>query len=365
MKKWMILVVALGMLLSFAACSSVEEPKEEIPAEPETEAVTESEQPEAQEEPEQPEPEEKQEEAICRNQLTGEACTEEVLLQRPVAVMINNLNEEVQNVQCGLSQADVILETYVEGGITRLMAVFKDVSEVEQLGTIRSARIDYAELANAYDLLYFHVGEDKKYCKPYRESVQMDDIDLGIHNLGFREKNGLASEHTYYAAGEALYSGAEKLGRRMETTLLTSWFHFCDEGANQPPAGGEVCNVLQVKFSGNNSDAFHYNAETGLYERWTYGAVRTDYKTDAVTAVKNVFVFGTTVRLFEDEKHVDVALEGGDGYYASEGQIIPILWTVDENGRFAVTTTDGEPLTVNVGSSYICLNQDQYEPSWK
>lgn len=361
MKKWIALLLALVMLMSLVACGK---PVEELPEETETvvEPVEQSEIPE-----EVPEEELEEEPVVIelRNQLTGDACTEEALKQRPVAVMINNLNEEVQDVQCGLSEADVILETYVEGGITRLMAIFKDVSEVGQIGTIRSARIDYAKLANAYDLLYFHVGEDKKYCKPYRESVDMDDIDLGMKNLGFREENGLATEHTYYATGEILTSGAEKLDRRMETSLLTPWFNFCEEGANQPPAGGEACSILDVKFSDNNSDSFRYNAETGLYERWIYGHAQEDYKTDEITAVKNVFVFGTEVGLKKDKKHVAISLKGGDGYYASEGQIIPILWKTDEDGRFVVTTADGEPLTVNVGSSYICLNQDVFEPTWE
>ncbi len=368
MKKWIALLLALLQLASFAACSAPEEAEPVEPVEPVVEEVIEE---EPVEEPVEKEPEEIEEveeepvEMVLQNQLTGEPCTEEEVLRRPIAIMINNLNEDVQEVQCGLSEADIILETYVEGGITRLLAVFKDASEVGQIGTIRSARIDYAKIANAYDLLYFHVGEDKKYCKPYRQSVGMDDIDLGVNNLGFREKNGLASEHTYYAKGDALLAGAEKLNKRMETTMVTPWFHFCEEGANQPPAGGEACSVLKVKFSGNNSDAFHYNEETGLYERWTYGEVREDYKTDAVTAVKNVFVFGTTVGLKKDKKHVEISLDGGDGYYASEGQIIPIRWSTDDNGRFVVTTADGEDLTVNIGSSYICLNQDQYEPTWE
>lgn len=359
MKKWIALLLALVMLLSLVACGKTEEPLEdETLTEPVEEQVVEE------ETAEEPEVEEVVSSEL-RNQMTGEACTEEELQKRPIAVMINNLNESVQSVQCGLSHADVILETYVEGGITRLLAIYKDASDVGQLGTIRSARIDYARIANAYDLLYYHVGEDKDYCTPYMASIALDDVDLGENSFGFREKNGLASEHTYYATGEALLSGANELGRRMETTLLEPWFNFCEEGANQPPEGGEDCSVLNVKFSGNNSNAFHYNAETGLYERWTYGEARTDYKTGAVTAVKNVFVFGTTVGLYDDNKHVDISFNGGDGYYASEGKIIPILWSTGEDGRFVVTTTDGEALTVNVGSSYICLNKDEFEPSWE
>ena len=81
--------------------------------------------------------------------------------------------------------------------------------------------------------------------------------------------------------------------------------------------------------------------------------------------VKNVFVLGTTTRLYEDGVHVDISLTGGDGYYASNGKIVPIQWTTDENHMFVITQPDGSELTVNPGKSYICLNLESYEPTWQ
>ena len=62
---------------------------------------------------------------------------------------------------------------------------------------------------------------------------------------------------------------------------------------------------------------------------------------------------------------MDISLSGGDGYYASNGKIVPIRWTTDENYRFVITQADGTELPVNVGKSYICLNLDSYEPTWE
>ena len=65
------------------------------------------------------------------NNLTGEKNLEkeETSKNRPVAIMVNNLNI-AQKVQTGLTQADIVYETEVEGGITRLLAVFKDIKNV-------------------------------------------------------------------------------------------------------------------------------------------------------------------------------------------------------------------------------------------
>ena len=57
------------------------------------------------------------------NPLTGvEDLTLEQSQNRPVAVMVNNISI-AQKVQAGLTKADIVCETGVEGGITRLMPV--------------------------------------------------------------------------------------------------------------------------------------------------------------------------------------------------------------------------------------------------
>ena len=64
------------------------------------------------------------EEEVILNPLTGLAdITKEEAENRPVAIMINNISV-AQPVQTGLNDADVIYETEVEGGITRLLAVY-------------------------------------------------------------------------------------------------------------------------------------------------------------------------------------------------------------------------------------------------
>lgn len=67
-----------------------------------------------------------------KNPLTGvSGISEEKAKNRPVAIMINNIST-AQPVQTGLNKADIIYETEVEGGITRLMAVFQDITTAEK-----------------------------------------------------------------------------------------------------------------------------------------------------------------------------------------------------------------------------------------
>lgn len=58
----------------------------------------------------------------------------------------------------GQSQADIIYECLAEGGITRMMGVYQSVEGVGMIGSVRSARPYYLELALGHDALYIHAG---------------------------------------------------------------------------------------------------------------------------------------------------------------------------------------------------------------
>ena len=118
------------------------------------------------------------------NTLTGIYGTldDSAVGKRPVAVMINNIST-AQPVQTGLNKADVVFECLVEGGISRLMAVFSDLSQCEKLGTIRSARYSYVQLAKSLDAIYVHCGMDDTYTRPYaKEMPNFDFFDLGAQS---------------------------------------------------------------------------------------------------------------------------------------------------------------------------------------
>ena len=90
------------------------------------------------------------------NPLTGLPIEPEYEQRRPVAVMLNNLKKAQP--QLGNSQADIIYEVPAEGGITRMLAVYQSLEDVGSIGSIRSARPYYIELALGHDALYVHAG---------------------------------------------------------------------------------------------------------------------------------------------------------------------------------------------------------------
>ena len=92
---------------------------------------------------------------VDTNPLTGESL-EEVTDNRPVAIMINNLVKAVP--QCGISKADILYEIIAEGSVTRFMAIFYDLSDVDVIGPVRSVRPYFVRVAQHYGALLSSAG---------------------------------------------------------------------------------------------------------------------------------------------------------------------------------------------------------------
>lgn len=297
------------------------------------------------------------------NPLTGvKNLSEEQTKLRPVAVMINNINV-AQGVQAGVQDADIIYETEVEGGITRLMAVFKDASAIKTLGTIRSSRYVYIDLALGHDAIYIHHGQDPNYAAPYLKSSGVADFNIGSP-YAYREKNGLSQEHTLYSTGEKITAGIAAKKFRTTTEKTSNFADFREESDALAPAHAQAISA-SVKFSNSSTSVFTYNSETGMYTKNTKGRTNKDYKTGAAYDVKNVFILGARMSNYPIAKYRKIDLSSGTGYYLSEGGYEPIRWEKGNgSASFKFYAQDGTPLKVNAGKSWVCIHNSSFAPTF-
>lgn len=288
---------------------------------------------------------------VYYNPLTGvSGISADKVNTRPVAVMINNINL-AQDVQCGLSRADIVFETEVEGGITRLMAVYQDVSAVDRIGSVRSARYAYIDLAMGLNAIYCHHGQDPTYAQPHLSDT--DDFTIDENNAGKRIANGKSSEHTLYTFGSTLWNSISK--SRTVTGGGKQAFNFASENQTVSLEGG-VCNTVSVPFSNAQNTSFDYNSSSGIYTVKSNGTSRKDYISGEAVEVKNVFVFLTDISDYPDGYHRKVALNGGSGYYITNGTYTPINWKKGSaSNGITVTNSDDSALTVSAGNSWICI----------
>lgn len=294
------------------------------------------------------------------NPLTGlEGLDPEAVDQRPVAIMINNV-KVAQSVQTGLDKADIVYEAYAEGGVTRLLAVYKDIKAASTIGTIRSARYSYIDLAMGHDAIYVHAGINESHATPHVKETGIDNINLlngKFNGMSFRESNGKATEHTLYTTGEKLWNGFEKLKWRTKLKNNTAnWQSFVSEDNPVTPSGGS-CETVSVTMSSEYVSKFTYNTSTGKYSKFNGSSSHKDYRSGKQLEFENVLVLKTSVTALSSDGYiVKTGLSGGDGYYISNGGYVNIKWSKGSaSNPIKITLADGSECSYNAGNTWVCL----------
>jgi len=358
MKKIIAICLALALLMSMAACGEneaapVTEPAATPSAEP---AATPEPSPEPEPEPvATPEPEE----VLPYNDFFTGLPQAEQDMSRPFAIMLNNLKPALP--QHGISQADFIFEVPVEGGITRMIGIFTGMDDIGKIGTVRSLRPYYADIAAAFDAVLVHAGYsiDAIVHKNYLKLDNMDGITLNGGAEAFardeeRVAAGIGVEHTLFGTGPSIKAYAEKVGYRLTVAEdYDSGLLFSDDAT---PANGENAERFTVNF-GYKPTEFTYNAEKGSYTAFQQGGDYIDGATGEAAEFKNILVLDTSIYVYDEEYHLSVDLVGeGEGYFACGGKTVPIRWErADDHAPFRYFNADGSELALGRGSSYVAV----------
>lgn len=290
------------------------------------------------------------------NPLTGEGGYNDAAMgKRPVAVMVNNAAASLP--QYGIEQADIIYELPVEGGITRLMAVYADYTNIGDVCSVRSCRYYYPILSLGMDAIYCHWGSDQTIALETLNRTGIDHIDGGYdESLFLRDSERAkkyAQEHTGYLKGSRLPETIERRGFRTDINAQNAGgtFDFADEERTPEEM---TANRVTVNFSRSYFSTFEYDSETGAYTKLHSGNPHMDGKTGNQLSFENVFVLQTNISHRADGYLMDVSLNAGSGYYFSKGGGETITWIKPaEDQPIKVFSADGAELSVNIGESYI------------
>jgi hypothetical protein len=298
---------------------------------------------------------------VAYNPLNGLALTDPSRADmRPVAVMINNI--KVATPQLGINAADLYYEMVVEGGITRMMVLFADPKTVPELGSIRSARIDYVDLAGGHDALLTHAG-GAEIAIDLMARLKIEHIDMmSIAEAFWRDPvwhDTRGSEHSVKTTGARLTAAIATHGFRskMKNPAITA-FGFLPVGENKPAADPVVspAKIVTVEFSNYNTSSFQYDTQTKLYSKYEFGRPQIDLADNKALQVTNVVVIRTSIKNIANSPSVDANLTSGAGFYISNGARIPIRWRKGTTLEpLVLLKEDGSPLLINRGKTYICI----------
>ena len=298
---------------------------------------------------------------------------------RATAIMVNNI--AACRPQRGLSMANILFESKVEGGITRFMALFEDYKNLPDVGPVRSARDQFFRLAVPYRPLYIHVGRSG-ITQTYMDQVSYDDMDLNGDSRPItywdqnRRNQGYAQEHTAYTNGEMIQKAIDKYDYDMNRTYGAPFFTFAryDENNGVRAMNGEDAVKVSIKHSDSYRTYFDYN-DAGRYMMSQYSSSKgarhktVDENNGEQLGFENVFVLFADITTYPypggnldkngndkgDPNYQKVDMDfGGVGYYFSQGKMEKIRWFKGPiESKLHFTDWDENDLIVNCGKSYI------------
>ena len=319
--------------------------------------------------------------------------------QRFVAVMVNNMSNtpyQQARPQAGLSDADVLVEIKVEGGITRFMALFTDYNAIPDIGPIRSARDQFFRLVLPWQPLYVHVGQSVVQTE-YITNYSYDEWNLeGKYDsqLTFRDRdrvnwagNSVATEHTAYTNGQLIADYVERHDvddRRMYNSIFFDFVDYRDpakvltgehlDGGASPDAGR-----VTIRHSQSYRTQFDYDSSLGQYAMAQYYSAKGSYM-DTVDEnngqqlmFDNLLILFTDIHTYPGHEAKDLQYAeyswGGVGYYCYGGKIERIRWqkgTPLDTLRIVDFNTQ-EPFEINCGKTYVTVVDEDEIPnfSWE
>ncbi|MFQ3565866.1 MAG: DUF3048 domain-containing protein [Aggregatilineales bacterium] len=203
--------------------------------------------------------------------LTGQPYpSEEAFNRRNLIVKISNYPPIVRP-QSGVNAADVVYEYEVEGGVTRLAAIYRNNAPTH-VGPVRSGRLLDIELVPMYQALFAYSGASQPVqriilSQEWARAVISPSIGDNCVEAGFCRYpgDGLVFEHTLYVNTQMIWERAERRG--INTGLRARGFAFNDT----PDPGGLVANDIFVNWYGRTDARWQWDPLRQRYVRFTDG----------------------------------------------------------------------------------------------
>ena len=345
------MLTALAMAASMAACG--DKKTDETAADSTEVAMTEAgtESTEAETESEEVLPE-----GMYRSELTNELIDESLKNQRPIAVMVDN--ESIALPHYGLSQADVVYEmmnSTLNGRITRFMVLVKDWENIKQLGSIRSVRPTNILIASEWNAVICHDG-GPFYIDEYMADPSVDNFS-GTFS---RVDNGKSREYTEYILPGDFDKNFENSGVSKEYTSYYEGPHYQFASESNPvdlsSASDAIdANTVDLPFPHNGS-YLEYNADDQLYYYSEYGKAHVDPGNDnKQLCFKNLLIQSCGYTQYDEHGYLifDCVSQGG-GYYVTNGKAIPVTWKKEKmTSPTRYYDAAGNEIKINTGKTYV------------
>ena len=297
--------------------------------------------------------------------------------------MVNNIsNTQRQNArpQRGIGSADLLIESKVEGGISRFCAVYYDANAIPEVGPLRSGRDQFLQLLMPWQALYYHDGESAP-CTKFINVYNYSGLNIGgksyfntpTHpHVAHRDSRGrnVAYEHTEFTSGAEIRKAAANAGIGLQYPYESTFFRFADyrTGAENKMSGAAAAKTINIVHSDSYKTTFSYNRWDHLYKMSMYsraaGAFENtvDELTGKQLGFTNLLVCFASIADYPGNsggvQQVDY-VSGGEAYFFTRGAVQRGTWQkASPEHPLKVYAADGSEICFNRGKTYLAIVDD-------
>lgn len=272
---------------------------------------------------------------------------------RSIAVMIDN--QSGARPQASLNEAYMVYDIIVEGGLSRMMAIFKG-KDLEKVGPVRSSRHYFLDYALENDSIYVHYG-----WSPQAESdiskLNIDNINGLTASSTFWRVKDKKSPHNAVTSTEKILETAKSFGYRTMSTE-ESVLNYTAQEVNLEGENAITATNIAIPYSNYYRAGFVYDETTKRYTRYEDRKEQVDWDSGEKLTTKNIiitFAKNTTLNDGSDKGRQELHNIGElEGYYITNGKAIKI--TCSKSSRRVQTIykdLEGNEINVNDGNTYV------------
>lgn len=271
---------------------------------------------------------------------------------RPIAVMLDNHKEAWP--QAGLQEAYLVYEIIVEGGETRLMALFKGAN-LEKIGPVRSARHYFLDYVMEHDAIYAHFGESPQASSDIKKYSIHDINGISEDGTTFWRAKDKASPHNAVTSTKKLLESAKNKKYKTISREKSVFNYTTDE---KDLENGQSAVSVTIPHSQLHTVKYEYDEENKVYERQARGKEQVDWDTKKTITTKNIlitFCDNYTLDDVEDKGRQGLKNIGTfDGYYITNGKAIKIKCTKSARDEKTIyKDLAGNEIEVNDGNTFV------------
>lgn len=272
---------------------------------------------------------------------------------RPIAVSINNNHDAYPH--AGLQDAYLAYELIAEGGITRIIALFKDQT-TEKIGSVRSARHYFLDYVMENDAIFVHYGHSPQALSDIK-SLKINNINGMYDAKGFFRDTSLhrAYEHTAFTSMKRINKVIKSKGYR--NTSEEQLLKYSPIKVEYNTENKKEANKVEIVYSSYQTTKYVYDKDNMNYKMYMGGKEHTDLITKKQYTVKNIITYqveNTSISSDRKGRQELKNIGSGEGYYISNGEAIKIKWSKkDRASKTIYTLEDGSELKVNDGNTWI------------